>query len=540
MASLVEPLACGIAGAPSGTAEFYDQGTGTLATVYADAEGVTQVTTHPLDANGGVVRYVEGRTDVVVKNVSGATVRTFTAGGDAREVRLENAGFTGTTASGATMAGGRTTVDAAFTALFASLGGTDGRALVSGVPVNISTALASSSGIFFTAKAYGAVGNGTTDDTSALQLCVNAAIAAGGGLVFVQHGTYKITSQITIPAGSNVTILGESESGTIIKQFNTGVLGWFLFGTDPGMVMNMTFTRNATAISGQMLRTSGRLTVLGCTFAAFGGAPVYADTSAGEINCYGCKFSQDESGSRIGTAGASGARLRFTNCTFFITFTLTQFDGPGGQFDCVGCTFNYSAAAGASILFTTSTVARVTGGRIDMSAVTTGTAILSAGVSLVLSGVQLDQGAGGTMQLASTGALVEAGNAYSSTGTFSIGTPTSYQSMRRQQQMGTTLTGVFPASVTPSGQVAYQAYTYSNGSVAMTVNAPTPDAAPGDYLNLLFANNGASGVAFTWNAAYGILPSGFTNLASGGTVWRFTFLRLAAANTWILVNSQNS
>jgi hypothetical protein len=45
-------------------------------------------------------------------------------------------------------------------------------------------------------KTYGATGNGTTDDTSAIQSTITAA-ASSGATVFVPPGTYKVTSTLT-------------------------------------------------------------------------------------------------------------------------------------------------------------------------------------------------------------------------------------------------------------------------------------------------------------------------------------------------------
>ena len=50
---------------------------------------------------------------------------------------------------------------------------------------------------------YGAVGDGTTDDTTAIQNAVNAA-ASSGGIVYLPVGTYVTSSPITIP--SKVTL----------------------------------------------------------------------------------------------------------------------------------------------------------------------------------------------------------------------------------------------------------------------------------------------------------------------------------------------
>lgn len=51
---------------------------------------------------------------------------------------------------------------------------------------------------------YGAVGDGSTDDTTALQNALDAAFTAGGGKVFLFPGNFKITSTLTM--GNNVVI----------------------------------------------------------------------------------------------------------------------------------------------------------------------------------------------------------------------------------------------------------------------------------------------------------------------------------------------
>lgn len=87
--------------------------------------------------------------------------------------------------------------------------------------------------IVFDVKAYGAVGNDTADDTTAIQSAVDAANTAGGGIVWFPHGTYKITAAIKLYSGTtptivpyaNVTLAGAGSSatnGAVLKQYTTG------------------------------------------------------------------------------------------------------------------------------------------------------------------------------------------------------------------------------------------------------------------------------------------------------------------------------
>lgn len=61
-------------------------------------------------------------------------------------------------------------------------------------------------------KNYGAVGNGVTNDSPAIQKAINAAALAGGGVVYFPPGTYRanilIKSKVILEgAGTNITIL---------------------------------------------------------------------------------------------------------------------------------------------------------------------------------------------------------------------------------------------------------------------------------------------------------------------------------------------
>jgi hypothetical protein len=102
-----------------------------------------------------------------------------------------------TTVSGG---GGGTVSDATTTSrgvvqLAGALGGTAAAPTVPGL-----TRLA------YDVKAYGALGDGTTDDTAAINSAIAAALAAPGGRVWFPSGIYATSSSIEIP--ENVTIEG--------------------------------------------------------------------------------------------------------------------------------------------------------------------------------------------------------------------------------------------------------------------------------------------------------------------------------------------
>ena len=74
---------------------------------------------------------------------------------------------------------------------------------------------------------FGAVGDGVTDDTSAIQAAIDACRTAGGGVVYLPPGTYQLVHRLlavygddlayclTVP--SNVTIKGAGAHATILK-----------------------------------------------------------------------------------------------------------------------------------------------------------------------------------------------------------------------------------------------------------------------------------------------------------------------------------
>lgn len=79
----------------------------------------------------------------------------------------------------------------------------------------------------YSVKDYGAVGNGTTDDTTAIQAAITAAQGVGtllrGGKVFFPPGRYRITATLNI-TNSAVEFFGSGWSSTATGQTGTGSL----------------------------------------------------------------------------------------------------------------------------------------------------------------------------------------------------------------------------------------------------------------------------------------------------------------------------
>ena len=70
-------------------------------------------------------------------------------------------------------------------------------------------------GAVFNVMAYGATGNGSTDDTSAIRAAISAANSAKGGVVFFPQGNYLISGQLSIP-GSGIQLVGAGQNATAI------------------------------------------------------------------------------------------------------------------------------------------------------------------------------------------------------------------------------------------------------------------------------------------------------------------------------------
>jgi hypothetical protein len=112
-------------------------------------------------------------------------------------------------------------------------------------------------GDWYNAKNYGAAANGSTDDTAAIQAAITAAQASGGGVVYLPHGNYKVSSTLTVTA-SGLAIIGEPTedvgSGSMINPTNLGFT--VLQSTSPWLVLR-DFTIKWNTLTGASGGASG-------------------------------------------------------------------------------------------------------------------------------------------------------------------------------------------------------------------------------------------------------------------------------------------
>lgn len=98
---------------------------------------------------------------------------------------------------------------------------------------------------WFNVKSYGAVGNGSTDDTSAIQAAINAAVSNGGGTVYLPIGVYKITSTLTIISSISIRGEGCAKRDEPLTSFPLNAPSLLVWGGSSGGTM-MTITASGT------------------------------------------------------------------------------------------------------------------------------------------------------------------------------------------------------------------------------------------------------------------------------------------------------
>lgn len=185
----------GAAAAVTGTAALLDARRGvTLATSEVGPTTFTSATKTP------AVRANNTSSGPAVKATSADGYGALLAGGQA-PLYLQPAATPGAPATGSHQVG-ELVVDRGGTAYVCTGSGSPGlwAALSDGL---------------FNVKAFGAQGDGSTDDTKAIQSAIDAAQTSNGGIVYLPQGTYLVSGNLSVTAG-NVTLAGAGQQATTI------------------------------------------------------------------------------------------------------------------------------------------------------------------------------------------------------------------------------------------------------------------------------------------------------------------------------------
>lgn len=406
---LIAPLAAGVAGAENGTVDIYSRGTSTRATYYSDFEGDTAVTptaSIDLDSNGGVLAYVNELVDVVVKDSSGTTVRSFTAGDASGNVEVRSASFTGVDyTTGASAASNPTTLQEVLDAWFTSAGAVDFKVLKDGSATTLQSAIVDSP--YYNVVDYGAVGDGTTDDTTAIQAAIDAAVSdSSGGVVFFPATTdfYLITAELDVKR--DVSLLGEGGSCTVIKlnHATATAIGFSTASTGTGVFMRGLRVEHSTTNTSAMITvdaSSVELAIEECSFggANTGGDVISLESSSGVLVMRDCYVRMSASaGSWLQSLGSS--KVWVERCHFVQDATSWTPGNSGGiSADATGasvwisdCYFEVNSTGGTySVVYVAGGNKHVTGNTFDVESGATSTGIEVSGAGFItLSGNQFD------------------------------------------------------------------------------------------------------------------------------------------------------
>jgi len=224
----------------------------------------------------------------------------------------------------------------------------------------------------YNVKAYGAIGNGSTDDTSAIQSAINAATITGG-VVYFPNGTYRITSSLTYTSPANadpyarVHFLGDGINASSIYQTTAGA-------TALSLACN---TGNPSATPPILVNPNVYTMVENLTFVGSGG-----DNSRG-ISISGGAFFHFKScfftNWGYGVYGANFLTSNFDSCFFRFNLRGALFERipVSGQYatspnaiNMFGCEFGVNSLYG--IFVNGPGVFNMIGGAIEVNGTTTG------------------------------------------------------------------------------------------------------------------------------------------------------------------------
>lgn len=448
----------------------------------------------------------------------------------------------------------------------------------------------------FNVKAFGAVGNGTTDDTAALQAAVDAAQAAGGGSVWIPRATYKLaTNPLKLYSGSGATLVSYNNirifsDGATLAQSTTGVdVIKALVDTTYGMkstnikIENLTLSFSGTATnSGNGLNLAQQ--------AASG--PVYTQWSVQNVLVNNCQGSGKYGFLICGISTSTFQRCRTLDCAngFWINGGANgNFTSGSNSSSFVNCYVDSGTNGVNAFRMTESTFLTFAGCGVLYRADSTGTAYqleCCNSIKFDSCGFELD----GTHTLAVGYKVTENSLSYGS-GQIVIDTGYCYQSKSTKEvwvtggcnavvrgfqsnssvsgSVGLTVDGtvteslcswtnatarafsatgkwLWPgiprvqgqsATTTPTPAAGITDFLFvSNAAAGMTVGAPTGPADDGQMLEIQYRDNGGART-IAHNAIFAAGPAALLTTTVVGKTVREVFQYSTGANKWYCMSS---
>ena len=188
--------------------------------------------------------------------------------------------------------------------------------------------------LFISVKEHGATGNGTTNDAPACQAALDAAVAAGGGVVMFPGGTYRIA--VTLTVGSNTTVL-VGAGATVIAA---NALNADLITTKTGSHSRIRVTGSGGVIDGNKANQTSGLNLRCLYLPNVTDTVVDGDLTVQNATGHGIHFSLTgtQRGNRVesikirncgaGAANAGGSGLA---CTNMLDFRITNLESTGNM-----------------------------------------------------------------------------------------------------------------------------------------------------------------------------------------------------------------
>lgn len=179
-------------------------------------------------------------------------------------------------------------------------------------------------------KWFGALGNGTTDDTQAIQDAVNAEPE-----IYLSEGTYLVSDTITIP--SNHGVKGTQNSFMYMEEDNKTLFKLSNYSAVRGVMFKGLADRQSQVFvlvdGGASLGEVSKTIVTGCTFISVGGSAYKITNVVNKTNILSdCVFTLNGVGVEYGL-NANG--LAISNCVFEQNVSAFKYNGGSGE--AVGC-----------------------------------------------------------------------------------------------------------------------------------------------------------------------------------------------------------